>query len=690
MAPLAESVAAFYERYGLSSQQEGNARKAKSWSVNKSSSLYKINAWGSPYFSVNAEGNITVRPFGRHTKQNEEIDIFQTLEKAMEDKVLGDDFPFSPIILRFPDILKDRLETLQSAFDSAIQASHYEGRFQGVFPVKCNQDRSVVENIVKFGTPFHFGLEAGSKAELLLAMSSLCSGSPHALLVCNGYKDADYVALALLARKLRLNSFIVLEQEEELDLVINLSRSLCIEPLIGLRAKLHAKHNGHFGETSGENGKFGLTCMQIVNIVSKLRRCKMLHCLQLLHFHIGSQIPSLSVLYDGVSEAAHIYCELSNMGANMHCIDIGGGLGVDYDGSHFQESDMSVGYTVEEYAREVVLAVKDACYMKGVKQPTLCSESGRAIVSHHSVLVFDVVSAEEKIGTSEDEGVPLQVDGTLPDPIRRLCDDLAALIWVGNYESAMECANSVKLSSVRHFKKGELSLMHLASVNTLYDLIAGITEKRGHKMSPETSYDAVYHINLSIFRSMPDTWAIGQLFPIVPLQRLDEEPTIRAILSDLTCDSDGKISTFVGHEGMGSARSTCLRVHPLVRRKRYYLGMFLGGAYQEALGGIHNLFGAPPVVQISWKNRREMKTRKLQVSKVRDGQTISDVLKCMQFEPSAMLQTLHLALQRSLKDGLVEEEEDAMRALDCSFSSTTYLSTARSVASALLHTAVIG
>lgn len=682
MPPLAEAAAPF-ESYPFSvlADQEVISFFKKPWSASKSSSLYKVQSWGSSYFTVNANGHMVVRPFGFDTKPNEEIDILQALQTAMEDKVLGDFSPFTPLIVRFPDVLKDRLGRLQSAFDAGIKALHYQGHFQGVFPVKCNQDRFVVENIVEFGKPFSFGLEAGSKPELLLAMSSLSKGSPHALLVCNGYKDSDYVSLALLAKKLKLNCVIVLEQEEELDLVLNISRKLCIEPMIGLRAKLNTKHDGHFGETSGENGKFGLSCAQIVGIVHKLRRWKMLHCLQLLHFHMGSQVPSLSVLNDGVSEAAHIYCELSLMGANMLYIDIGGGLGVDYDGSGSAESDMSVGYTMEEYAKEVVLAVKMACQMKGVKQPTLCSESGRALVSHHSVLVFNVLSSEEKnchpVG---DKGVSLEVDGTLPEPLCNLQECLASSVRVGNYENALEYAHCMKLSSTGFFKKGAINLMQLAFVNTLYEVVAAMVEKKRCEMATydgvygqctkEAAYNAIYHINLSIFKSMPDTWAIGQLFPIVPLHRLDEEPTVRAILSDLTCDSDGKITTFVGC-GELSNGSAYMKVHPLQEGKPYYVGMFLGGAYQEALGGMHNLFGAPPVIHILQENRGG---GNLKVMKVNDGQNICDVLRGMQYEPVAMLESLQLKVRNSLEDGEIHEQEEAMHMLDCSFFSSTYLS----------------
>ncbi|CAH1423579.1 unnamed protein product [Lactuca virosa] len=364
---------------------------AAHWSPNHSAALYRINGWGAPYFSVNSSGNVTVRPHGSGTMDHQEIDLLKVVKKASDPKSTGGlDLPL-PLIIRFPDVLKNRLESIQSAFSYAIESQGYGSHYQGVYPVKCNQDRFVVEDIVKFGSSFRFGLEAGSKPELLLAMSCLCKGSSESLLICNGFKDAEYISLALIARKLSLNTVIVLEQEEELDSVIDMSRKLGVLPVVGVRAKLRTKHSGHFGSTSGEKGKFGLTTTQILRVVKKLEKCGMLDCLQLLHFHIGSQIPSTDLLADGVGEAAQIYSELVRFGASMKVIDIGGGLGIDYDGSKSTDSDVSVGYTLEEYAAAVVQAVKFVCDRKSVKHPVICSESGRAIVSHHSILIFEAV-----------------------------------------------------------------------------------------------------------------------------------------------------------------------------------------------------------------------------------------------------------------------------------------------------------
>lgn len=687
------------------------------WTASKSSSLYKVEGWGAPYFFINGEGHMAIRPMGRKTKPHEEMDIMRIIQRIVDSRVVGDLTLPTPLILRFPDVLRDRLESLQLAFDCAIRTHHYQGHFQGVFPVKCNQDRFIVENIVEFGKPFGFGLEAGSKPELLLAMAALCKGSPDALLVCNGYKDADYVCLALMAKQLQLNCVIVLEQEQELDVVLKMSCQLGIEPLLGLRARLNTKHAGHFGETSGEDGKFGLSCSQIVSMVQKLGRAGKLHCLQMLHFHIGSQIPSLAILNDGVSEAAHIYCELSLMGANMQILDMGGGLGIDYDGSSSAESDMSVGYTMEEYAKEVVQAVENACAMKGVKQPTLCSESGRALVSHHSVLVFDVLSAHQTgCNMDRDKGVSLELDGTLPEELGCLHRSLIGFAQAGDHESTLKCAKKLKMDCLTYFKQGQLSLAQLATISSLHEVVFEMmAEKKpimvslinscskkpfdavlydGQVESRSTSSsNAIYHINMSIFKSMPDTWAIGQLFPIVPLHRLEEEPTVNAILSDLTCDSDGKVTTFIGSDAKGKTMNH-LRVHPLQDGKPYYMGMFLGGAYQEALGGMHNLFGAPPVVHVS----RGGSMAKVNLMRVSDGQKAADVLGYMHYNASSMLEALTLQVQKCSMEGRFGEDEKeyamaAIHTLACTFDSSTYLSNTHLASSVFhnhFHPAVIG
>uniref|UniRef100_A0A5B6ZLJ3 Arginine decarboxylase n=1 Tax=Davidia involucrata TaxID=16924 RepID=A0A5B6ZLJ3_DAVIN len=614
------------------------------WSPSLSAELYKVDGWGAPYFSVNSSGNMAVRPFGTATLPHQEIDLLKIVKKASEPKSSSGLGLQLPLIIRFPDVLKNRLESLQSAFDLAIQAQGYESHYQGVYPVKCNQDRFVVEDIVKFGSQFRFGLEAGSKPELLLTMSCLCKGSPEALLVCNGFKDAEYISLALVARKLLLNTVIVLEQEEELDLVIDLSQKLAVRPVIGVRAKLRTKHSGHFGSTSGEKGKFGLTTTQILRVVKRLEHSGMLDCLQLLHFHIGSQIPSTTLLADGVGEAAQIYCELVRLGACMRVIDIGGGLGIDYDGSKSADSDISVSYNLEEYASAVVQAVQFVCNRKSVKHPVICSESGRAIVSHHSILIFEAVSASvNDVPPMSSHSLQYLVEGLTEDG-RADYRNLSAAAIRGEYDTCLLYADQLKQRCVEQFKEGSLGIEQLAALDGVCDFVS--------KAIGASNPVRTYHVNLSVFTSIPDFWGIGQLFPIVPIHRLDQRPGVKGILSDLTCDSDGMVNKFIGGE-------SSLPLHELEGDGgfcggggRYYLGMFLGGAYEEALGGIHNLFGGPSVVRVSQSDG----PHSFAVTRAVPGPSCGDVLRVMQHQPELMFETLkHRAEELVHDDGGMDQ-----------------------------------
>ncbi|KAL8540153.1 hypothetical protein ACS0TY_001656 [Phlomoides rotata] len=625
------------------------------WSPAHSEMLYRVDGWGAPYFAVNSNGNITIRPFGDGTLGHQEIDLLKVVKKASDPKSSGGLGLQLPLVVRFPDVLKNRLESIHSSFNFAIESQGYYAHYQGVYPVKCNQDKYVVEDIVKFGSGLRFGLEAGSKPELLLAMSCLCNGSPEALLVCNGFKDVEYISLALVARKLHLNTVIVLEQEEELDIVIEVSKRLCVRPVIGVRAKLRTKHSGHFGSTSGEKGKFGLTTIQLLRVVQKLSQYEMLDCLQLLHFHIGSQIPTTSLLADGVGEAAQIYCELVRLGAGMKVIDIGGGLGIDYDGSKSPDSDLSVAYSLQEYASAVVQSIRLVCDRKAVKHPVICSESGRAIVSHHSILVFEAVSTSCHDSPQNSSLVVDRLSG------EALADyhSLSAAAMSNEYDTCLHYAEQLKERCIDEFKEGSLEMEQLAAVDALCELLLN-----AFGVSDPTR---TYHVNLSVFTSVPDFWGIGQLFPIIPIHRLDEKPTMRGILSDLTCDSDGKIDKFIGGE-------SSLPLHELQGGAgAYYLGMFLGGAYEEALGGFHNLFGGPSVVRVLQSDG----PHGFAVTSAYPGPSCGDVLRVMQHEPELMFQALkHRVEEFSGGSALVH-------ALACSFNNMPYLSSTASFSCSL-------
>ncbi|XP_057783148.1 arginine decarboxylase-like [Salvia miltiorrhiza] len=627
---------------------------AAAWSPAHSAMLYRVDRWGAPYFAVNAAGNISVRPSGDDTLPHHEIDLLKVVSMAAAPKSSGGLGLELPLVVRFPKLLQNRVEALQSAFGLAMESHGYDAHYQGVYPVKSNHDKYVVEDIVQFGSGFRFGLESGSKPELLLAMSCLCNGSPDALLVCNGFKDADYISLALVARKLHLNSVIVLEQEQELDLVIHIARKVLVRPVIGLRAKLRTKHAGHFGSTSGENGKFGLTTAQILRVVKKLGECEMLDCLQLLHFHVGSQIPSTSLLADCVAEAAQIYCELVRHGACMKVIDVGGGLGIDYDGSKSEDSGMSIGYSLEDYASTVVQTVGIVCDGKAVKHPVICSESGRAIVSHHSILVFEAVSTSKHGDDPQQIVSPCLVVEGLSDEARAVYRSLYAAAMSNEYERCVVYGEQLKEICVEQFKQGCLEMEHLAAVDGLCEFIsnaAGVSDPV-----------LTYHVNLSVFTSIPDFWGIGQLFPILPIHRLDERPALRGFLSDLTCDSDGKIDKFIGGE-------SSLPLHKLEGGGGYYLGMFLGGAYEEALGGVHNLFGGPSVVRVGQSGGGSGFAVKSAVP----GPSCGDVLRGMQHRPELMFQTL-----RHRVEEFVGDCEALVDALACCFGSMPYLAAASS------------
>ncbi|XP_028765738.1 arginine decarboxylase-like [Neltuma alba] len=613
---------------------DASAAENSCWTPSLSASLYKIDKWGPPYFFVNSSGNISVRPHGSSTHPHQEIDLLKIVKNVTDPKSFGGLALQLPLIIRLPDVLKDRLESINSAFQRAIQSHGYQSDYQGVYPVKSNHDRFIVEDIVRFGFSFRFGLEAGSKAELLLAMTCLCEGNPEAFFICNGHKDSEYISLALIARRLALNTFIVLEQEEETDIIIERSKKLGIRPVIGVRAKLRTKHSGLYGSASGEKGKFGLTTAQILKVVRKLEKVGMLECLQLLHFHIGSQIPSTTSVNDGVREATQIYCELVRLGAHMQVIDIGGGLGIDYDGSKSNHSDLSVGYTIDEYAATVVQAIRHVCDVNSIKHPVICSESGRAIVSHHSILIFEVISSDiyEAPILSASELQHL-VDG-LSEDARADYHNLSRAAVKGDYETCLYHTEQLKQRCFEQFNQGSFSIEQLAAVDGLF----GLVQKAASSNDPVRPY----HANLSVFASIPESVGVGQLFPIVPIHRLDERPTVRGILSDLTCDGGGKIDKFIGEE-----RS--LPLHELKDDDvgKYCVGMFLGGAYQESIGGLHNLFGGPTVVRVLQTDNMDRFT----LTHAMPGLSCGNLLEVMQYKPQLMLETLKHRVQQ-----FVEEE----------------------------------
>jgi arginine decarboxylase len=626
------------------------------WTIEQSEELYRIQGWGDPYFSINAAGHVTVSPKGQ---RGGSLDLFE-LVQGLQQRNLQ-----LPLLLRFSDILEDRIERLNSAFAKAIARYSYAGVYKGVFPVKCNQQRHLVENLVRFGEPYQFGLEAGSKPELMIALASL--NTPGALLICNGYKDREYIETAMLAQRLGQIAIIVLEQVEEVDLLIQTSQKLGITPVVGIRAKLSAKGIGRWGDSAGDRAKFGLTIPEILAAVSKLRSAGLLDCLELLHFHIGSQISSISVLKDALREAGQIYVELVRLGGNMRYLDVGGGLGVDYDGSR-TNFHSSKNYNTQNYANDVVAAIKDACVGANLPMPTLISESGRAISSHQSVLVFDVLGASEVM---DDVPEPLQDGEHLT--IRNLFETYES-IAPENLQEMYNDATQFKDEALSLFTFGYLSLPDRARAERLYWACCHRIQAMVRQMDavPEELHDlekimaALYYVNLSVFQSAPDTWAIDQLFPIMPIHRLNEEPTNRATLADLTCDSDGKIDQFINPRDVKSV----LELHDLQPGEPYYLGMFLNGAYQETMGNLHNLFGDTNVVHI------HLTPKGYQIENVVKGDTMKEVLGYVQYDAEDLVESIRKKTEQAMDEGRItlKESQLLLQSYERCLTSYTYLS----------------
>lgn len=627
------------------------------WRIEDSEELYRIQGWGDPYFSINAAGHVTVSPQG---DRGGSLNLYE-LVNSLKQRNLG-----LPILIRFSDILEDRIERLNSCFARAIARYDYSGVYRGVFPVKCNQQRHLIEDLVRFGRPHQFGLEAGAKAELLIALATL--DTPGALLICNGYKDREYIETAMLSQRLGQTPIIVLEQLDEVDLVIEASRRLQIRPLLGVRAKLSSKGIGRWGGSAGDRAKFGLSIPEVLSAVDRLKQVDMLDCLQLLHFHIGSQISSISVIKDALREACQIYVGLSSLGAQMGYLDVGGGLGIDYDGSK-TNFHASKNYSIQNYANDVVAEVKEACLARQLPVPTLISESGRAIASHQSVLVFDVLGTSETPGMETIEP-PTEADHAL---LRELYDTYAS-VHLKNYQEAYHDAEQFKEEAISLFNFGYLSLTERATIERLYwACCRRILELVRHEdyvpddlENLDKSLASIYYINLSVFQSVPDAWAIDQLFPIMPIHRLDEEPTCRATLADLTCDSDGKIDQFID---LRDVKST-LELHALSSDEPYYLGLFLGGAYQEIMGNLHNLFGDTNTVHV------HMTPKGYRIEHVVKGDTMTEVLGYVQYDAEDLIENIRRRTEQALQDNTItlEEAQLLLQHYEHSLNHYTYLS----------------
>ena len=610
------------------------------WSIDQARELYGLKNWGKGFFDINPKGNVIVLP---HKNREYHLDI-----KALIDELRMREIT-PPILLRFTDILKQRIDEIQSSFQQAMHEYSYEGSYVGVYPVKVNQSKEVVEDIIDFGRAHRFGLEAGSKPELLIAVASL--DTPDAPIVCNGYKDAEFIEIALWAQKLGRTVFIVVEKPSELDIVIQVARRLKVHPVIGIRAKLAARGKGKWEGSGGDRSKFGLFPSEILEAIQKLERAGMLDCLQLLHFHLGSQITAIQSIKDALRESTRLFAEMVRLGVGIRYFDVGGGLAVDYDGSMTNFSS-SANYTLLEYASDVVSAISETCATHGLPHPTIISESGRALVAYHSVLVFNV------LGTSE-----FTVETAMPDipaapaePVRALVEILHELS-VKNFQESYHDAIQARDETLMLFNVGMLSLEARATAERLFWLIcAGIAKiVRGLDYVPDefehldSFVSDTYYGNLSVFQSLPDHWAVKQLFPVLPIHRHQERPTRKATFADITCDSDGKIDQFID---LRDVRNT-IDLHEL-RSDPYDIGVFLVGAYQEVLGDLHNLFGDTHTVHVSITGKNTYR-----IDKIVEGDTVKDALAYMQYQKRDIMTMFRKAVEESIQHKRITIKESA-------------------------------
>ncbi|MCA9566988.1 MAG: biosynthetic arginine decarboxylase [Myxococcales bacterium] len=626
-----------------------------SWTTQDSTALYNIHGWGRNLFEVDAKGFLNVRPAG---PEGGAVNLYALMDDLV---VRGIELPQ---LIRFPQVAARRLSLMREAFAAAATHNDYKGRYRPVYPIKVNQQADLVRDVVEAGGPHGLGLECGSKPELLICMALL--ENPESLLVCNGYKDASYIRLALSAQKLGRKVIIVIEKLSEIDTVLACAKELGVRPTLGLRARLSRPGAGRWKKSSGDRAKFGLSAGGILRAVRQLQKADFLDCLKLLHFHIGSQVSNIRTFKRAFREGTRLYTELAKLGAPMGMFDVGGGVGVDYDGSR-TDFDSSMNYSMREYALDVVSFIAEACDAEGLAHPDIITESGRATVAHCSVLLFDIVGKESLMGP-----VPpaTEEDSDVVNELRELYDK----VTVKNYVEAWHDARDARERARQAFELGVETLVSLGRAEQLFwavcGKIAGILNTAKYipddlALLPIALADT-YYGNFSLFQSVPDSWAIEQLFPVLPIHRLDEEPTERAVIADLTCDSDGRIDRFVNQRDI----KRTLEVHALKKGERYVLAVCLVGAYQEILGDLHNLFGDTNAVHV------RVDEGSVEVERVVDGDSVENVLGYVQYDRKDLVHRLRQTAERAIKVGLVSRDEaaDVVRLFRTSLDSYTYLS----------------
>ena len=613
---------------------------ASPWRIDDSLDLYHVNAWGKGYFGINEAGHVVVRP---DTRPERDIDLYEVIE-GLQARDLT-----TPVVVRFSDILAHRLKHLHDAFAQAIAENDYRNRYAAVFPIKVNQQRLVVEEVYRYGAQFGFGLEVGSKPELLAVMA-MTENAPDRLIVCNGFKDDSYIEAVTLATKLGRTIIPVVENFEELSLILKHADKYQVRPRIGVRVKLTTEGSGKWRDSTGEKSKFGLFITEILELVQVLKARDMLDCLQLVHCHPGSQLQDIRRVKDAINELAHVYAELKRMGAGLHYIDVGGGLGVDYDGSGTNFTS-SMNYTLNEYASDVVYRIASVCNARDVPHPMIISESGRAVAAYHSVLVFDVLgsSALDKFQVTGREKQDYDGEEELPQPVHDLFEAFRAV----SRRRLVECyhdALTARDQALQMFSLGLLSLelrglterLFWATCAKIRDVCRRIERRPEELEGLESILSDTYFCNFSVFQSLPDSWAIDQLFPIMPIHRLNERPSRTGVLADITCDSDGKIDHFVS---LRDDKRT-LELHEVKSGERYYLAAFLVGAYQETLGDLHNLFGDTHVVHV-----RHYDEGGWWIEEVVKGDTANRVLEYMEYDVAELSPALTRDCERAIRDG---------------------------------------
>ena len=615
------------------------------WSIERATQYYNIAGWGAGYFSVNEKGHVVVHP---HGQPGPVIDLMDVVEDIRE-RGIG-----FPCVVRFQDVLRARVKQINESFARSVAEQGYAGRYFGVYPTKVNQMREVVDEIVDAGAPYHYGLEAGSKGELLIVLAM--NTDPEALTICNGYKDDDFLRLALLGRKLGRKVIVVIEKLSELPALLRVAEEMQVEPMVGLRSKLTTRGTGKWEGSSGDFAKFGLTIPELIHAVQILKDAGKEHCAKLLHFHVGSQLTEIRVVKDAVNEGARVYAKLRKMGLPIEYFDVGGGLGVDYVGTRMNGHSSSINYSMDEYVDDVVYSLQRICSNEGVPEPHLVSESGRAIAAHHSCVIMNVFGHIE-IGSAEEIAA-----ASVPQPdeakIVREMREIVSSLTVRNRAEAYHDAAAKKEEALQMFKLGLLGLEERAVVESLFwKLTRGIAEmNRGKKRLPRETKDLgdkiadQYLANFSLFQSAPDHWAFDQLFPIVPLHRMDEPPTRDCTIVDVTCDSDGKIDRFIEGDGVDET----LSLHPLRPGEPYYLGMFLTGAYQDILADMHNLFGRVNELHVFADDEDP---EDFYIEEYIPGETIAKVLSRVQYEPSDLFRRVKNELDQRIKDGTIRPKD---------------------------------